>query len=37
MFHKHGDEIRNSWGSELTYGPDDPGQNHRGVARFVGI
>jgi predicted dithiol-disulfide oxidoreductase (DUF899 family) len=31
VFHRDGDAIRHFWGAELTYGPDDPGQEHRSV------
>jgi len=31
VFHRDGDAIRHFWGAELTYGPDDPGQDHRSV------
>jgi predicted dithiol-disulfide oxidoreductase (DUF899 family) len=31
VFRKDGDRIRHFWGSELTHGPSDPGQDHRGV------
>jgi predicted dithiol-disulfide oxidoreductase (DUF899 family) len=30
-FHREGDVIRHFWGAELTYGPSDPGQDHRSV------
>lgn len=29
VFHKDGDTIRHSWGSELVYAPEEPGQHHR--------
>jgi predicted dithiol-disulfide oxidoreductase (DUF899 family) len=31
VFHRDGDEIRHFWGSELFYGPWDPGQDPRHV------
>jgi predicted dithiol-disulfide oxidoreductase (DUF899 family) len=31
VFHGGGDSIRHFWGAELTYGPSDPGQDHRSV------
>jgi predicted dithiol-disulfide oxidoreductase (DUF899 family) len=31
VFHRDGDTIRHFWGAELTYGPMDPGQDHRSV------
>jgi predicted dithiol-disulfide oxidoreductase (DUF899 family) len=31
VFHRDGETIRHFWGAELTYGPDDPGQDHRSV------
>jgi predicted dithiol-disulfide oxidoreductase (DUF899 family) len=31
VFHRHGDEIRHFWGSELFYAPTDPGQDPRHV------
>jgi predicted dithiol-disulfide oxidoreductase (DUF899 family) len=31
VFHRDGDMIRHFWGAELTYGPMDPGQDHRSV------
>jgi predicted dithiol-disulfide oxidoreductase (DUF899 family) len=31
VFHRQGETIRHFWGAELTYGPDDPGQDHRSV------
>jgi predicted dithiol-disulfide oxidoreductase (DUF899 family) len=31
VFHRDGETIRHSWGAELTYGPSDPGQDHRSV------
>jgi predicted dithiol-disulfide oxidoreductase (DUF899 family) len=31
VFHGGGDTIRHFWGAELTYGPSDPGQDHRSV------
>jgi predicted dithiol-disulfide oxidoreductase (DUF899 family) len=31
VFHRDGETIRHFWGAELTYGPDDPGQEHRSV------
>jgi predicted dithiol-disulfide oxidoreductase (DUF899 family) len=31
VFHRDGDTIRHFWGAELTYGPSDPGQDHRSV------
>jgi predicted dithiol-disulfide oxidoreductase (DUF899 family) len=31
VFHQDGDVIRHFWGAELTYGPSDPGQDHRSV------
>jgi predicted dithiol-disulfide oxidoreductase (DUF899 family) len=30
-FHRDGETIRHFWGAELTYGPSDPGQDHRSV------
>jgi predicted dithiol-disulfide oxidoreductase (DUF899 family) len=31
VFHRDGETIRHFWGAELTYGPMDPGQDHRSV------
>jgi predicted dithiol-disulfide oxidoreductase (DUF899 family) len=31
VFHRRGETIRHFWGAELTYGPIDPGQDHRSV------
>jgi predicted dithiol-disulfide oxidoreductase (DUF899 family) len=31
VFHRKGEVIRHFWGAELTYGPSDPGQDHRSV------
>jgi len=31
VFHRDGDTIRHSWGSELLYAPTDPGQDPRHV------
>jgi predicted dithiol-disulfide oxidoreductase (DUF899 family) len=31
VFHRDGATIRHFWGAELTYGPMDPGQDHRSV------
>ena len=31
VFTKDGDRIRHTWGSELVFAPDDPGQDHRGL------
>ena len=31
VFHRDGKTIRHFWGAELTYGPADPGQDHRSV------
>jgi predicted dithiol-disulfide oxidoreductase (DUF899 family) len=31
VFHRDGDTVRHFWGTELTYGPEDPGQDHRSV------
>ncbi|HLM30061.1 MAG TPA: DUF899 family protein [Solirubrobacterales bacterium] len=31
VFHRDADTIRHFWGAELTYGPMDPGQDHRSV------
>lgn len=31
VFVRDGDTIRHFWGSELVFGPDDPGQDHRGL------
>ena len=31
VFHRDGGTIRHFWGAELTYGPSDPGQDHRSV------
>jgi predicted dithiol-disulfide oxidoreductase (DUF899 family) len=31
VFHGDGETIRHFWGAELTYGPSDPGQDHRSV------
>lgn len=31
VFHRDGGAIRHFWGAELTYGPTDPGQDHRSV------
>jgi predicted dithiol-disulfide oxidoreductase (DUF899 family) len=31
VFNRDGETIRHFWGAELTYGPDDPGQDHRSV------
>jgi predicted dithiol-disulfide oxidoreductase (DUF899 family) len=31
VFHRNGEAIRHFWGAELTYGPSDPGQDHRSV------
>jgi predicted dithiol-disulfide oxidoreductase (DUF899 family) len=31
VFHRDGEAIRHFWGAELTYGPDDPDQDHRSV------
>jgi predicted dithiol-disulfide oxidoreductase (DUF899 family) len=31
VFHRDGDTIHHFWGAELTYGPNDPGQDHRSV------
>jgi predicted dithiol-disulfide oxidoreductase (DUF899 family) len=31
VFHRDGQTLRHSWGAELTYGPSDPGQDHRSV------
>jgi predicted dithiol-disulfide oxidoreductase (DUF899 family) len=31
VFHQDGDVTRHFWGAELTYGPSDPGQDHRSV------
>jgi predicted dithiol-disulfide oxidoreductase (DUF899 family) len=31
VFHRDGETIRHFWGAELTYGPSDPGQDHRSV------
>jgi predicted dithiol-disulfide oxidoreductase (DUF899 family) len=31
VFHRDGDTIRHSWGSELFYAPADPGQEPRHV------
>jgi predicted dithiol-disulfide oxidoreductase (DUF899 family) len=31
VFHRDGQALRHFWGAELTYGPSDPGQDHRSV------
>jgi predicted dithiol-disulfide oxidoreductase (DUF899 family) len=31
VFHRDGETVRHFWGAELTYGPIDPGQDHRSV------
>jgi predicted dithiol-disulfide oxidoreductase (DUF899 family) len=31
VFHRDRETIRHFWGAELTYGPSDPGQDHRSV------
>jgi predicted dithiol-disulfide oxidoreductase (DUF899 family) len=31
VFQRDGEMIRHFWGAELTYGPSDPGQDHRSV------
>jgi predicted dithiol-disulfide oxidoreductase (DUF899 family) len=31
VFHRDGEMIRHFWGAELTFGPKDPGQDHRSV------
>lgn len=31
VFHRTGETIRHFWGSELSHGPSDPGQDHRGL------
>jgi predicted dithiol-disulfide oxidoreductase (DUF899 family) len=31
VFSRDGEAIRHFWGAELTYGPEDPGQDHRSV------
>jgi predicted dithiol-disulfide oxidoreductase (DUF899 family) len=31
VFHREGATVRHFWGAELTYGPMDPGQDHRSV------
>jgi predicted dithiol-disulfide oxidoreductase (DUF899 family) len=31
VFHREGQTLRHFWGAELTYGPSDPGQDHRSV------
>jgi predicted dithiol-disulfide oxidoreductase (DUF899 family) len=31
VFQRDGETIRHFWGAELTYGPSDPGQDHRSV------
>ncbi len=31
VFHREGEMIRHFWGTELTYAPADPGQDHRSV------
>jgi predicted dithiol-disulfide oxidoreductase (DUF899 family) len=31
VFHRDGQTLRHFWGAELTYGPNDPGQDHRSV------
>ena len=31
VFHRDGETVRHFWGAELTYGPSDPGQDHRSV------
>ena len=31
VFHRDGQAMRHFWGAELTYGPSDPGQDHRSV------
>jgi predicted dithiol-disulfide oxidoreductase (DUF899 family) len=31
VFHRDGETVRHFWGAELTYGPCDPGQDHRSV------
>jgi predicted dithiol-disulfide oxidoreductase (DUF899 family) len=31
VFHRDGATIRHFWGAELTFGPTDPGQDHRSV------
>jgi predicted dithiol-disulfide oxidoreductase (DUF899 family) len=31
VFEKEDDTIRHTWGSELVFAPEDPGQNHRGL------
>ncbi len=31
VFHRNGQTLRHFWGAELTYGPSDPGQDHRSV------
>jgi predicted dithiol-disulfide oxidoreductase (DUF899 family) len=31
VFHRDGQALRHFWGAELTYGPNDPGQDHRSV------
>jgi predicted dithiol-disulfide oxidoreductase (DUF899 family) len=31
VFHLDGETVRHFWGAELTYGPSDPGQDHRSV------
>ena len=31
IFHRASGTIRHFWGAELTYGPSDPGQDHRSV------
>jgi predicted dithiol-disulfide oxidoreductase (DUF899 family) len=31
VFHRDGATISHFWGAELTYGPSDPGQDHRSV------
>ena len=34
VFRKDGDTIRHFWGSEMVFGPEDPGQDHRGLDFF---
>ena len=31
VFHRDGETVSHFWGAELTYGPSDPGQDHRSV------
>jgi predicted dithiol-disulfide oxidoreductase (DUF899 family) len=31
VFRRKGDAIQHFWGTELAYGPSDPGQDHRGL------